>query len=38
VLWAGNAGDPHGARVDPGLLAIPAERVIAALEGLRAEL
>jgi ADP-heptose:LPS heptosyltransferase len=34
VLWAGKAGDPHAARVDPGLLAIPAERVIAALDGL----
>ncbi|HTJ25000.1 MAG TPA: glycosyltransferase family 9 protein [Candidatus Limnocylindria bacterium] len=37
VLWAGAAGDPHAERVDPGLLAIPVERVIAALDGLRAE-
>lgn len=34
VLWSGTTGDPHADRVDPGLLAIPAERVIAALDGL----
>lgn len=34
VLWNGTTGDPHADRVDPGLLAIPAERVIAALDGL----
>ncbi len=36
VLWSGSVGDPHADRVDPGLLAIPAERVIAALDGLPA--
>ncbi len=36
VLWNGTVGDPHADRVDPGLLAIPAERVIAALDGLGA--
>jgi len=36
VLWNGTTGDPHANRVDPGLLAIPAERVIAALDGLGA--
>lgn len=36
VLWNGTVGDPHADRVDPGLLAIPAERVIAALDGLPA--
>jgi ADP-heptose:LPS heptosyltransferase len=36
VLWNGTTGDPHADRVDPGLLAIPAERVIAALDGLSA--
>ncbi len=36
VLWSGTVGDPHADRVDPGLLAIPAERVIAALDGLPA--
>ncbi|HYZ15187.1 MAG TPA: glycosyltransferase family 9 protein [Candidatus Acidoferrum sp.] len=36
VLWNGTTGDPHADRVDPGLLAIPAERVIAALDGLGA--
>ncbi len=34
VIWNGSTGDPHAAVVDPGLCAIPAERVIAALEGL----
>jgi ADP-heptose:LPS heptosyltransferase len=34
VLWNGTTGDPHADRVDPGLLAIPPERVIAALDGL----
>jgi ADP-heptose:LPS heptosyltransferase len=36
VLWNGTTGDPHADRVDPGLLAIPVERVIAALDGLPA--
>ncbi|HEY0393025.1 MAG TPA: glycosyltransferase family 9 protein [Candidatus Elarobacter sp.] len=36
VLWNGTTGDPHADRVDPGLLAIPPERVIAALDGLGA--
>lgn len=34
VLWNGTVGDPHADRVDPGLLAIPSERVIAALDAL----
>ncbi len=34
-LWAGQEGDPHGERVDPGLLEIEAERVVAELAGLR---
>ena len=34
VLWNGTTGDPHANRVDPGLLAIPVERVIAELDGL----
>jgi ADP-heptose:LPS heptosyltransferase len=34
VLWSGTTGDAHADRVDPGLLAIPAERVIAALDAL----
>ncbi|MDB5028894.1 MAG: glycosyl transferase, family 9 [Candidatus Eremiobacteraeota bacterium] len=36
VLWNGTTGDPHGTRVDPGLLAIRPERVIAALDDLPA--
>ncbi|HEX3465018.1 MAG TPA: glycosyltransferase family 9 protein [Candidatus Elarobacter sp.] len=36
VIWNGTTGDPHANRVDPGLLAIPPERVIAALDGLGA--
>jgi ADP-heptose:LPS heptosyltransferase len=36
VLWNGTTGDPHANRVDPGLLAIPPERVIAALDALGA--
>lgn len=36
VLWNGTVGDPHGTRVDPGLLAIRVERVIAALDDLPA--
>jgi len=31
VLWAGRTGDPHGTAVDPGLLAITAEDVVAAI-------
>jgi ADP-heptose:LPS heptosyltransferase len=34
VLWNGTTGDPHADRVDPGLLAIRPERVIAALDSL----
>ncbi len=34
VLWDGATGDPHADRVDPGLAAIPADRVIAALATL----
>ncbi|HEY0615294.1 MAG TPA: glycosyltransferase family 9 protein [Candidatus Elarobacter sp.] len=36
VLWNGTTGDPHADRVDPGLLAIAPERVIAALDALGA--
>jgi ADP-heptose:LPS heptosyltransferase len=36
VLWNGTTGDPHADRVDPGLLAIPVERGLAALDGLPA--
>ncbi|HEY4441802.1 MAG TPA: glycosyltransferase family 9 protein [Candidatus Elarobacter sp.] len=36
VLWSGTTGDPHADRVDPGLLAIPAARVIAELDALPA--
>ncbi len=36
VLWNGTTGDPHADRVDPGLLAIRPERVIAALDALGA--
>ena len=31
VLWAGRTGDPHGRNVDPGLLEITPERVLAAV-------
>ncbi|MFN2460871.1 MAG: glycosyltransferase family 9 protein [Candidatus Velthaea sp.] len=34
VLWAGRRGDPHAAEVDPGLLDITPEAVIAELRGL----
>jgi ADP-heptose:LPS heptosyltransferase len=34
VLWSGHTGDPHGARVDVGLLALTADAVIEALDGL----
>jgi ADP-heptose:LPS heptosyltransferase len=36
VLWNGTTGDPHANHVDPGLLAIRPERVIAALDALGA--
>jgi ADP-heptose:LPS heptosyltransferase len=36
VLWNGTTGDPHADRVDPGLLAIRPERVIAELDALGA--
>jgi len=36
VIWNGTTGDPHGDRVDRGLAAIPAERVIAELCALPA--
>jgi ADP-heptose:LPS heptosyltransferase len=36
ALWAGLSGDPHGARVAPGLLAISVSEVQAALAGLDA--
>jgi ADP-heptose:LPS heptosyltransferase len=35
VLWAGQSGDPHAARPDPGLLAIEVEAVTGSLEELR---
>jgi ADP-heptose:LPS heptosyltransferase len=34
ALWTGGRGDPHAAEADPGLLAITAEQVIAALGAL----
>lgn len=34
ALWAGRAGDPHGAAVDPGLLSIEVEDVLDALADL----
>ncbi len=34
ALWAGRSGDPHGTQVDPGLLAISVEAVLAALAEL----
>lgn len=34
VLWAGRTGDPHATEPDPGLLAITADEVLAALDGL----
>jgi ADP-heptose:LPS heptosyltransferase len=36
ALWAGRSGDPHGAAVDPGLLAIEVADVLEALDGLPA--
>jgi ADP-heptose:LPS heptosyltransferase len=36
VLWAGTTGDPHAARIDPGLLAISVEQVLGALRALPA--
>jgi ADP-heptose:LPS heptosyltransferase len=36
VIWNGTTGDPHADRVDPGLLAIRPERVIAVLDSLGA--
>ncbi len=35
VLWEGRAGDPHAEAVDPGLLEIEPEAVLAALRALR---
>jgi ADP-heptose:LPS heptosyltransferase len=35
VLWEGRGGDPHGDAVDPGLLEIEVDAVLAALESLR---
>jgi len=34
-LWAGRRGDPHAPTVDPGLLRLSVEDVLAAVEGLR---
>lgn len=36
ALWAGRRGDPHGDRVDPGLVAITVDEVLAAAERARA--
>lgn len=36
VLWSGQTGDPHGARVDPGLLTITVADVLQAVTGLAA--
>jgi ADP-heptose:LPS heptosyltransferase len=35
VLWRGRSGDPHGTEVDPGLLEIDVEEVVAAIESVR---
>jgi ADP-heptose:LPS heptosyltransferase len=35
VLWEGRLGDPHGERIDPGLLEIEVGAVLEALESLR---
>lgn len=37
ALWAGRHGDPHGATVDPGLLAITVDDVVEALDALEHE-
>jgi ADP-heptose:LPS heptosyltransferase len=37
ALWAGREGDPHGTDVDPGLLDIGVDDVLAALARLRGE-
>lgn len=37
VLWEGGSGDPHDDAVDPGLLEIEPDEVLAALESLRLE-
>jgi hypothetical protein len=36
ALWAGRRGDPHGAAIDPGLLAITPADVVAAIRRARA--
>ena len=36
ALWAGRRGDPHAAAVDPGLMSIEVDDVLAALDGLPA--
>jgi len=38
ALWAGRRGDPHAPTVDPGLLRLTVEDVLAAVEGLRREM
>ncbi|HET9691289.1 MAG TPA: glycosyltransferase family 9 protein [Acidimicrobiales bacterium] len=35
ALWAGRRGDPHGVDLDPGLLALTPQQVLAALDGVR---
>jgi ADP-heptose:LPS heptosyltransferase len=37
ALWAGRHGDPHGATVDPGLLAITVDEVLEAIDDLERE-
>jgi ADP-heptose:LPS heptosyltransferase len=37
ALWAGRHGDPHGSTVDPGLLAITVDDVLATLDALERE-
>jgi ADP-heptose:LPS heptosyltransferase len=34
ALWAGRLGDPHGQTIDPGLLAITVDDVLAAVDQL----
>jgi ADP-heptose:LPS heptosyltransferase len=38
ALWAGRRGDPHGSTVDPGLLRLSVDDVLAALDGLATEM
>ena len=38
ALWAGRRGDPHGSTVDPGLLRLSVDDVLAAVEELATEM